>query len=79
MGKLKDLAIEFANRSKGPQCSVSKLLGGMSTQDRLELEAELAGAVPASALSEAINKLYGVVIKAHIIGRHRRGDCKCPS
>jgi hypothetical protein len=79
MGKLKDLAIEFANRSKGPQCSVSRLLGGMTAQDRLELEAELVGTVPASALSEAINKLYGVVIKAHIIGRHRRGDCKCPS
>lgn len=79
MGKLKDLAIQFANRKKGPQCSVGQLLDTLKTEERVELNEAITSQLPGPAISEAVDQMYGVVLKAHIIGRHRRGECKCPS
>jgi len=79
MGKLKDLAIDFANRKKGPQCSVGQILDTLKPADRAELTEAITSRIPGPAICEAVFKMYGVVLKAHIVGRHRRGECKCPS
>lgn len=79
MGKLKDLAIQFANRKKGPQCSVGQLLDTLKTEERVELNEAITSQLPGPAISEAVDQMYGVLLKAHIIGRHRRRECKCPS
>lgn len=79
MGKLKDLAIQFSNRKKGPQCSVGQLLDTLKTEDRAELNEAIKSQIPGPAVAEAVEQMYGVVLKSHIIGRHRRGECKCPS
>lgn len=79
MGKLKDLAIEFANRKKGPQCSVGLILDTLKPADRAELIEAITSRIPGPAICEAVEKMYGVVLKNHIVGRHRRGECKCLS
>jgi hypothetical protein len=79
MGKLKDLAIEYANRKKGPQCSVARLLDALPIQDRAEVVEAMESQVPSSALSEALLELHKVRVNAHIIARHRRRECMCPS
>ena len=62
--------------SKGPDCSVGKLL--LDPVIGPELAQALAATVQSTALGKAL-KARGYAVLSDTIARHRRGDCKCRS
>lgn len=62
---------------RGPQCTVAILLDDLAPEDATALTDALASTLPASAISRAVTAT-GHRLSQATIGRHRRGDCRCP-
>ena len=64
-------------RRSGGVCTVARLLQALDESEARELT-EAIGHVQDKALARACQE-RGWDINAFVIGRHRRGDCKCHS
>lgn len=69
--------IRGASAKKGPQCSVTAILGAIGAEKR---DAMLAALGDPSIDSGAISKWLlknGYDAKPHTLARHRRKECRC--
>ena len=71
---LADRLAQQVDGKPGPQCTLCRIIVGMSDEDREALEAAMASTMQTSAISRALND-EGYEIRQASVGRHRRGDC----
>lgn len=73
-------ALAEQTQTKGPECSISVLLGTLNDTDRDDLQAALDDpGVQHAQITRALS-ILGHKVASTTIGRHRRGECKnCPA
>lgn len=71
--------IVLASKPKGPKCTVTTMLQGLSKEDRAVMVEALGNpGVLASQLARGIELAGLGRVTAQTINRHRAGDCRCP-
>ena len=76
MGKVLSEIKELENR-KGTRCGWTKAEAQFKGEDKKDLDAALEDlAITSTAIAKWISK-QGLSISAHVIQRHRRGECSC--
>jgi hypothetical protein len=74
---LDNLANPNYRSPRGPECGVSILLGEMKPEQIKAFEAAMGNPhAPSTAIARALNEL-GYRCSAHVVQRHRRGECRC--
>lgn len=80
MGLLDDIRQEHEARRPNGGCTLGKLLGELSDEDRVDLQEALdlpKDEVSGQAISNVIERRFDRKIGGHTIQRHRRGHCAC--
>ena len=62
---------------ESPRCGLGKILDGLVEEERQELEEILADPSYANRVIVAVLRSHGYMIGVDLMGRHRRGDCRC--
>lgn len=76
MGKVLSEIKDLENR-KGPRCGWTKVEAHFKGEDKKDVDAALKDlAITSTAISKWMNK-QGIGITAHVVQRHRRGECSC--
>ena len=63
---------------KGPRCTVSTFIDGLSPEDAADLRTALTSSYMTSAIYRALRKHYPNTPSENTLARHRRGVCSCP-
>lgn len=74
------LAEAVAQSRPGGRCTVATLLASLDDETAGEVVATLAlptRDMPHTAVAAAVNKAFGVKLHHDVVGRHRRGLCRC--
>jgi hypothetical protein len=78
MGLADELLAPYSGPMKGQTCSIAVALEQLDASDGSALVAVLATrSMPAAELSRRL-RVNGIQVSQGAIGRHRRGECKCP-
>lgn len=64
---------------RGPRCDVEKTLASLTGDDRDWLAEQLADTRRQHTWIARVLRQEGIVLSEGVIGRHRRGDCRCGS
>lgn len=72
-----DISEFLTTRTRGEVCSFAKLK--LSELQQRKLAAALKSTEVATAQIHRILNQWGHSISPHTVGRHRRGECSCPT